>query len=226
MVDERDAKAAPRLAAAGVLGYLLGSIPSADLAARAAGGAIDLRSVGSRNPGALNAAQALGRRWGLAVLAADVAKGAAAGVAGRIVGGDGGAYTGAAAAIAGHIAPPRNGFRGGKGIATSAGACLAVFPVYFPVDAAVAAAGALGSQRAATAVRWSCAAWVLAAVAAWRFRLPNGWGPAPGPGLVAFAASGSAMILAKFAASGSPPVRTGRAQVDAHSARPRRRRLA
>lgn len=160
-----------------------------------------MRAVGSGNPGALNAAHALGRRWGLAVLGADMAKGAMAGIAGRVLGGDNGAYAGAAAAIAGHIAPPWNGFRGGKGVATSAGACLAVFPVYFPVDAAVAAAGALGSRRAASAVRLSCATWVLAAVAAWRLKLSNAWGPAPGPGLVAFAAAGSAMILAKFAAA-------------------------
>jgi glycerol-3-phosphate acyltransferase PlsY len=94
--------AAGQLAAAGALGYLFGAVPSPDLAVRVAAGGVDLRSTGSGNPGALNAAHALGRRWGVAVLAADMAKGAAAGLAGRALAGDGGAYAGAAASIAGH----------------------------------------------------------------------------------------------------------------------------
>jgi glycerol-3-phosphate acyltransferase PlsY len=190
-----------RTALATAIGYLAGSIPSADIATRLSGADVDLRSAGTGNPGATNAASILGPGWGAAVLAADMAKGTLGAMAGRAVGGDAGAYAAATSAIAGHIAPVWSGFRGGKGVATSAGACLAVFPVYAPVDAAVATIGALRSRRAEEATRLACAVWVAAAIVAWRARLSNAWGPTPGPGLPLFAAASSAMILAKFAAS-------------------------
>ena len=51
-------------------------VPLASLASRlASGGAVDLRTAGSGNPGALNAAQQLGTAWGVGVLIADAAKG-------------------------------------------------------------------------------------------------------------------------------------------------------
>ncbi len=190
-----------RVAAAGGLGYLVGTFPSADIATRLAARGTDLRAEGSGNPGALNAAAVLGRRWGLAVLAADMAKGAVAGTVGRAVASDAGAYAAATGSIAGHIAPMWNGFRGGKGVATSAGACLAVFPAYFPIDAVVAATSAAASQQAERSIQVSCAVWTASAVLWWRRGLPNGWGPSPGPGLPVFAAVSSAMILAKFRAA-------------------------
>ncbi len=190
-----------RVAAAAGIGYLAGTFPSADIATRIAARGTDLRSEGSGNPGALNAAAVLGRRWGIAVLVADMAKGTVAGLAGRAVAGDAGAYAAATGSIAGHIAPVWNGFRGGKGVATSAGACLAVFPAYFPIDAAVAATSAAASQQAERSIQVSCAVWITAAVVWWRRGLPNAWGPTPGPGLPLFAAASSAMILAKFRAA-------------------------
>jgi len=187
------------VATATVVGYLAGSVPSADIATRfARSGLSDLRTTGSGNPGAVNAASVLGRRWGGVVLAADVAKGALAGTAGRAIAGSAGAYAGATAAIAGHIVPVWSGGRGGKGVATSAGACLLVFPAYFPIDAAVAVVGAARTRSAERATQLSCAAWVIASLVWWWRRLPNGWGPPPGPGLPLFAAFGSAMILTKF----------------------------
>jgi acyl phosphate:glycerol-3-phosphate acyltransferase len=188
-----------RLVAAATLGYVAGTFPSADVATRLArNGVDDLRQAGSGNPGAANAATVLGRRWGLAVLLADTAKGGVAGVIGRSLAGPSGAYLGATAAIAGHIVPVWSGGRGGKGVATSAGACLAVFPAYFPLDAAVAVSGAAASRNAERAVQVSSAAWVLASVIWWRRRLPNAWGPPPTAGLPLFAAASSAMIVAKF----------------------------
>lgn len=182
------------------MGYLLGSLPSADIVSRVAGrGELDLRGVGSGNPGAANAAAQLGNRWGLVVLALDLAKGTAAGVAGRAIGGDDGGYIAAAASIAGHIAPPWSAFNGGKGVATSAGACLAVFPAYFPVDAAVTALTASRVRNAEHTVQLASAAWVIAALAWWRFQLPNAWGPAPTRSLPAFAATGALLIVGAFA---------------------------
>lgn len=185
---------------AALVGYLLGSIPSADIVSRVATrDRVDLRSVGSGNPGAANAAAQLGKRWGAVVLVADLAKGTAAGVAGRAIGGDSGGYIAATTAVAGHIAPPWSGFKGGKGVATSAGACLAVFPAYFPMNAAVTALGASRSRNAERAVQLAAVAWVGAGFAWWRFQLPNGWGPPPTRGLPAFSAASCAVILGAFA---------------------------
>jgi acyl phosphate:glycerol-3-phosphate acyltransferase len=197
----------PRTAWAGVAGYLLGTTPSADIATRLASlGDVDLRRDGSGNPGAANAAQVLGKRWGAAVLAADLGKGVMAGFAGRAIGGDAGAYVAATGAVAGHIAPLWNGFRGGKGIATSAGTCLAVFPPYFAFDLAVAALAAVGSRNAERAAQCSAIAFTGAAISWWRAGRSNGWGPRPTVGLPLFAATTSAMVLAKFAATRAPTV--------------------
>ena len=119
----------------------------------------------------------------------------------RALAGPGGAYAAATASIAGHIVPVWTRFRGGKGVATSAGACLAVFPAYFPIDAAVAAIGAARSRNAEAAVRLSSTVWVTAAVLWWWRSWPNLWGPEPTIGLPLFAVAGAGMILAKFAAA-------------------------
>lgn len=188
--------------AAMFVGYLIGTIPSADIATRLARTEVsDLRSTGSGNPGATNAAAVLGTRWGVAVLIADMGKGALAGVAGRAIGGTAGAYSASAASIAGHIVPVWSGGRGGKGVATSAGACAAVFPAFFPIDTAVAVIGAVTSRNAERAVWMSCTAWIVSSLLWWRRRLPNAWGPEPTGGLPIFAVAGSAMIIAKFRAA-------------------------
>lgn len=75
-----------RTIAAAIAGYLIGTIPSADIAARAASrrrGPADLREVGTGNPGALNAAKTLGWEWGALVLAGDLGKGVVASIGGR-----------------------------------------------------------------------------------------------------------------------------------------------
>ena len=180
-------------------GYLLGTFPSADLVTRiATRGKVDIRDVGTGNPGALNAIHILGNRWGLVVLALDVAKGVAAGFVGFGLAGGCGAYAAATASIAGHIFPVWTRFRGGKGVATSAGACLAVFPAYFLLDLAVALLSAVRSGRATLGTQIGCGIWVAASALWWAFDWPNLWGPAPGPGLLAFAVIGSAMILRAF----------------------------
>ena len=59
-----------------VISYLLGSIPTSDIAARLRG--VDLRAVGSGNPGFTNVLRTLGPRVATPVLIVDVAKGVAA----------------------------------------------------------------------------------------------------------------------------------------------------
>lgn len=109
------------------LAYLLGTFPSANLVARASG--VDIRTVGSGNPGASNVARSLGWRKGLWVFALDGAKGALAAAVGLIVAGRPAGYILVAAAIIGHVFPIWQGFRGGKGVATGTGGFAVLSPL-------------------------------------------------------------------------------------------------
>lgn len=206
---------AARIVCAGVVGYVLGGFPSADLATRVArvarkdrGGsgwdpAVDLRRAGSGNPGAANAMDVLGRGWGWAVLVADIAKAALACATGRTLAGPNGAHLGGTAAVIGHCYPVANGFRGGKGVAASAGQCLATFPAYFPLDLAVAlvAARPRWRHRAFTGTVISSVLWVASGALWWRRGWPNLWGPPPGPALPLSSAATSALIWYRFVAA-------------------------
>lgn len=195
-----------RLLVAAGAGYLVGTVPSADLAARAASrrapaDALDLRAAGSGNPGAANVLKVLGPGWGYAVMGADIAKGAAACAVGRGVAGDAGAHVAGTAAVTGHCWPAWNGFRGGKGVAASVGQCLATFPAYFPIDLAVAgltSASPRWRQRARVTTAVASACWIAGGVVWWRRRWPNLWGPAPTAALPVAAAASSAVILDRF----------------------------
>ena len=116
-----------------VFGYLLGSIPFALLLTQRQG--IELRNVGSRNPGAANVLRSAGIGPAVAVLLLDAAKGTVAVGAARMMSDDVAVATGAGlAAIVGHIYPVWCGFRGGKGVAASAG----VFAVLAPLATLIA----------------------------------------------------------------------------------------
>ncbi len=127
-------------AAAVIVAYFLGSIPSGLLFARARG--VDIRSVGSHNIGATNVARNLGKRLGAVVLVIDAIKGAVPAYAaiylaqtGRV---DPFAVTAAGfAAICGHCFPVWLGFRGGKGVATSLGVMLVAAPVVTLIAAGI-----------------------------------------------------------------------------------------
>ena len=115
---------------AAAVGYLVGSVSPATLLARARG--VDLRGIGSGNPGASNVGRALGRRTGVLVAVLDVLKGLAPAaafgavdhVAGLVAGG---------AAVLGHVTSPLLRGRGGKGVATAGGAVLGSHPLWAPV---------------------------------------------------------------------------------------------
>lgn len=107
--------------------YLLGTFPSAQLVARAFGH--DVTREGSKNPGASNVARLAGWRAAALVLFLDVAKGALAAALGYWVGGRPGAFALGVAAIVGHMLPVTRRFRGGKGVATGAGALLVLYPL-------------------------------------------------------------------------------------------------
>lgn len=125
--------------------YLIGSVPTGYLVGRARG--LDIRKVGSGNIGATNVLRTLGKPVGIAVLLADVLKGFLAVVATAILfpqlqsalpamfgsapdaaWGERLALVAAIAVVLGHNYTCWLGFKGGKGIATSAGAFLALAP--------------------------------------------------------------------------------------------------
>ena len=109
--------------------YLIGTFPSASLVARANG--VDIRSVGSGNPGASNVARVLGWRRGVWVYVLDAAKGALAAGLGLIVDGRPAGYWLGAAAVIGHVFPVWQKFRGGKGVATGSGILAVLSPFVF-----------------------------------------------------------------------------------------------
>ncbi|MBA3654827.1 MAG: glycerol-3-phosphate acyltransferase [Actinobacteria bacterium] len=183
-------------------GYVLGTLPSADLAARLAlGHEADIRSMGSGNPGAVNALGQLGRSWGAFVLVLDIAKGIAACALARWMAGDGAANAAGTAAVIGHCFPMWNGFRGGKGVATAGGQMLATFPALIPVELVVVAVARNLRSRVYGLV---CAVWAVGAALWWAARLPNLWGPEPRGALFFSAVATSAVILYRFATAPSP----------------------
>ncbi|MFA5911491.1 MAG: glycerol-3-phosphate 1-O-acyltransferase PlsY [Vicinamibacterales bacterium] len=115
-----------------LIGYAVGSLPIGYLLAHRARG-VDLRRVGSGNVGATNVYRTGGLAMAVAVMLADMGKGAAA----VLLAGDGTAAVAAGvAAVIGHIYPVWLGFKGGKGVATASG----VFGVLAPWPTAIAAA--------------------------------------------------------------------------------------
>ena len=116
--------------------YVIGSTPFGYVIARAKG--VDLRTKGSGNVGATNVGRVLGRPWGYLCFLLDVAKGFAPVLVAGMLLREGpaapGAYHQAAwlavafGCIAGHVFTFWLKFRGGKGVATSLGVVLGIWP--------------------------------------------------------------------------------------------------
>ena len=107
--------------------YLLGSIPTGLLLARAAG--VDIRATGSGNIGATNVYRTLGRSVGVLTLVGDCLKGLVPVLAARYLDlGDPLIAAAGAAAFLGHVYTVFLGFKGGKGVATALGVFLGVSP--------------------------------------------------------------------------------------------------
>ena len=112
------------LLAAGVLGYLFGSIPFGLLLTRLAGYG-DIRRIGSGSIGATNVLRTGSKGTAALTLLLDLAKGWAAVVIGEAWGEDA-ALVAAGCVIIGHMFPVWLGWRGGKGVATALGVLLAL----------------------------------------------------------------------------------------------------
>jgi acyl phosphate:glycerol-3-phosphate acyltransferase len=187
---------------AGVVGYLVGTFPSADVVTRAVTrGQVDIRTSGSGNPGGFNAIRVVGRAWGMVVIVLDTAKGALAGLLGMLIAGDAGAYTAATAAIVGHCFPVWARFRGGKGVATAGGSFATVFPPMLPIGGFTAIAASVLTKSSERAMWVTCSVWVAGAVVWVAGDLPNVWGPEPGAGLIIYSVAGALIILGKFRAA-------------------------
>lgn len=117
----------PLLAGALVAAYLIGCIPFAVVVSKAFGLA-DPRSFGSGNPGATNVLRTGNKLAAFLTLFGDAAKGAIAiGVAALLgLPGDLLGWIGLIAFL-GHVFPITLGFKGGKGVSTSAGVLLALY---------------------------------------------------------------------------------------------------
>jgi glycerol-3-phosphate acyltransferase PlsY len=124
MLPEELINLTPRLLAAIVVGYLLGSIPFAYLVARLKG--VDIFATGSRRAGTANVFWHVGRYRGMLVFAGDVIKGSAAVVVAWMLGVPElmGVLAGSAA-IAGHWKSIFTGFKGGDGMVVLVGVTVA-----------------------------------------------------------------------------------------------------
>ena len=166
--------------------YLLGAIPSGLLIARLRG--VDIRAVGSKNIGATNVFRCVGQGWGVLTFLCDALKGLvpawlfpllvsnvplpgpswdnpaeAAALWGLLFGG---------AAILGHNFPVYLGFKGGKGVATSAGMLLGVAPMAMGIGLLVWLALFLTTRYVSIA---SIGAAVLVPAAGWWLYAGGGW---------------------------------------------------
>jgi glycerol-3-phosphate acyltransferase PlsY len=184
----------PAAAVALVAGaYLLGSVSFSVVLVKVLHG-LDVRTVGSGNAGATNAMRAAGKKAGVAVLVLDVIKGVTAVAVPRALEAPPSVIGSAAVAVVlGHVFPLFFGFRGGKGVATSAGALGTLAPVAMGLGLVVFAAVVLWKRYV------SLASIVTALLFPFLVALVSrlGWGEPGGPWLVLPAAGIALLIVFK-----------------------------
>lgn len=160
--------------AAALLGYLIGSMPTAEWLGRLAG--VDLRGEGSGNPGTNNALRLGGRRLAAGVLVIEMSKGAIAVIIGAALAGDAGAIVAAVGAAAGNVFNIFYRFRGGKGLGIVAGVLITIWPTAFaPVIALLVIAVLITRSSGAAAIITIVGVNIMAilwATLGW----PMGWG--------------------------------------------------
>jgi glycerol-3-phosphate acyltransferase PlsY len=161
----------------GLLAYLVGAIPNGFLLARAKG--VDIRTVGSGNIGATNVFRAVSKPLGILTFVLDAVKGLLPAVlfpwlvarCSGTVAPSWLAIVYAALAIVGHTWPVYLNFKGGKGVATSAGALIGLAPAATGVGFAVWALVFLVSRYVSLA---SMIAALAVPAAAWWFYREDG----------------------------------------------------
>lgn len=147
---------------AAVVGYFVGAINPATLIARAKG--IDLSEQGSGNPGATNATRIMGRGVGIFVAVADVLKGLLPALLFSWLAWPEAGLVAGLAAVIGHVTSPFLRGKGGRGVATAAGAVIASTPAASLVVLATFAVVLALSRWVALASMTSVVALVVAVV--------------------------------------------------------------
>lgn len=108
--------------------YVIGLLPSAYIAGRFLKG-VDIRELGDGNAGAANVYRNISHTAGVAVLAADIGKGALAILLAQVVASQPVVLLSGVAVVAGHNWPIFLKFKGGRGLATTIGVMLALITV-------------------------------------------------------------------------------------------------
>lgn len=115
-----------------LIGYVLGNVTTGVAIARIMGGP-DLKKTGSGNVGTTNMLRTMGWWASALTLGGDVLKGVLSALIGLALSGEPGMLLGGLFSVIGHDFPVLQGFKGGKGIATSFGCTLVVCPLVAPM---------------------------------------------------------------------------------------------
>lgn len=176
-----------------IAAYLLGGVSPSYLLVRRRLGR-DVRTLGSGNAGATNVLRLLGPFSGLAILLLDATKGAAAVWGARALGASVPIVALAAlAAVVGHVFPIYHGLRGGKGVATAAGALGSLQPWAAGIAALVFLTVVLTTRFVALGSILGVASFPLLTLLVG----PLGLAPPPSPWLIAASAVTAALIVGK-----------------------------
>ena len=190
-----------------VAGFLIGSLPTADMIGRFRG--VDLRKQGTANPGTANALRVMGRGAAFSILLLDLVKGATAAVFGLGIQADATGVAAAVAAVAGQVLNPWFGFRGGKGLGVTAGTAIVLWPLGLAAVLPTVALGAVAFRSAVGAIAgllvlfglsmlWASEAWTTV------------WGIQPDDTLVWFAIGVCVLTIPKFVGDLTSPRRVDR----------------
>jgi len=178
-----------------LLGYLIGSVPTAAFLAHRKG--IDLRTEGSGNPGTKNALGTGGPILAAAVLVVEAAKGYGAVWVGSALGDDIGAVAAGIGAVAGNVYNVWYRFEGGKGLGISLGVLAGLWPVVLPVILVVIVLGALLTRSAGLAAIAAMAGLIVSAIV-WPIQNWSTFGWAStGPQLLVLAVAMTAIMVWK-----------------------------
>lgn len=137
--------AAVAYAALTLIAYFIGNISPSILLAKSKG--MDIKKEGSGNAGTTNALRVMGTKAGVITLVVDILKGVVAVLLAQLVAGEACGMYCAVAVIVGHIWPVVYQFKGGKGVATTFGALMAINPILGLLTLAVVAIFVLISKR-------------------------------------------------------------------------------
>lgn len=177
--------------AAPVVGYLIGTIPTAEWLGRL--WKVELRKEGSGNPGTANALRVGGPALAVSVLLVEMTKGATAAMLGDFIAGERGILLAGLAAILGNVYNVWYRFGGGKGLGITAGVLLVAWPWVVPAVVVVIGLGAWLTRSSGRGTIVAVAFLVAAALAWEPLGLPRGWGI--DPGLLPILAAGAGLVI-------------------------------